>query len=213
MTRNYEAILFDFDGVLVDSEPVHWSCWNTILDSEFGYTVPWDTFAPACVGVHERGTVEWLCAQRTPPVPFDDLFSLYARKKQLFRERMANPAVVAAETVQLVRDLRESGYRVAVVTSSGQVEVEPILQRSGLLPLLDAVVFGGDVKNLKPAPDPYILACERVGTRNAVVIEDSPAGVASGKAAGLDVLRLAAQADLLPTLRPLLVAESLDRRG
>jgi len=206
LTRKYEAILFDFDGVLVDSEPVHWSCWNTILEAEFGYTVPWDTFAPACVGVHERGTVEWLCAQRTPPVPFDDLFRLYAHKKQLFRERMSAPDVLAADTVQLVRDLRDCGYRIAVVTSSGQIEVEPILQRSGIFHLLDAVVYGGDVRNLKPAPDPYVLACERVGTCAAVVVEDSPAGVASGKAAGLDVLRLATQAALIPTLSPLLVA-------
>src|SRR3954471_22739935 len=114
MNRSFDAVLFDFDGVLVDSEPVHWECWNTILQGEFGYTVPWESFAPACVGVHERGTVEWLCAQRTPPVAFDDLFALYSRKKQLFRERMAGPGIIAAETVSLIRHLRESGFRIAV---------------------------------------------------------------------------------------------------
>ena len=196
MNRSFDAVLLDFDGVLVDSEPVHWDCWNTILQSEFGYTVPWEEFAPACVGVHEKGTVEWLCAQRNPPVPFDALFSLYGRKKQLFRERMARPDVIAPETVALVRGLRNAGYLIAVVTSSGRIEVEPILQSSGLMALIDTAVYGGDVKNLKPAPDPYLLACDRLGTRNAVVVEDSPAGVASGQAAGLKVIRLLSQSEL-----------------
>jgi beta-phosphoglucomutase len=200
LNRLFDAVLFDFDGVLVDSEPVHWDCWNTILQSEFGYTVAWDEFAPACVGVHERGTVEWLCAQRNPPVPFEALFSLYGRKKQLFRERMARTGVIAPETVALVRGLREAGYRIAVVTSSGRVEVEPILQSSGLIELIDTAVYGGDVKNLKPAPDPYLLACDRLGTRDAVVIEDSPAGVASAQAAGLHVIRLESQSELIPRL-------------
>lgn len=197
MNRSFDAVLFDFDGVLVDSEPVHWDCWNTILQIEFGYTVPWDDFAPACVGVHEQGTVEWLCAQRNPPVPFDSLFSLYGRKKQLFRERMARPDVIAAETVALVRGLRDAGYRVAVVTSSGRIEVEPILHTSGLLEVIDTAVYGGDVRNLKPAPDPYLLACERLATRNALVVEDSPAGVASAQAAGLEVIQLKSQSELI----------------
>jgi beta-phosphoglucomutase len=201
LNRSFDAVLFDFDGVLVDSEPVHWECWNTILQGEFGYTGPWEEFAPACVGVHERGTVEWLCAQRNPPVPFDALFSLYGRKKQLFRERMAKSDVIAPETVSLVRGLREAGYRIAVVTSSGRIEVEPILQSSGLMQLIDTAVYGGDVKNLKPAPDPYLLACERLGTRNAVVVEDSPAGVASGQAAGLKVIRLLSQSELTERLQ------------
>jgi len=152
------------------------------------------------LGVHEKGTVEWLCAQRNPPVPFDALFSLYGRKKQLFRERMARPDVIAAETIALVCGLREAGYRIAVVTSSGRVEVEPILQKSGLLELIDTAVYGGDVKNLKPAPDPYLLACERLATRNAVIVEDSPAGVASGQAAGLKVIRLESQSELISRL-------------
>ncbi|MDZ4802712.1 MAG: HAD family phosphatase [Bryobacteraceae bacterium] len=200
MTLKYEAILFDFDGVLVDSEPVHMSCWNQLLSENFGYTVAWEDFAPNCVGVHERGTVEWLVAQRHPPVPFADLWDLYPRKKQLFRERMLLSGSVDDDVIDLLKELRND-YLLAVVTSSGRVEVEPILESAGILPLIQTAVYGSDVTNLKPAPDPYLLACRRIGTSNALVIEDSAAGVASGKAAGLDVLQITSQREVGPTLR------------
>jgi beta-phosphoglucomutase len=188
---SYEAILFDFDGVLADSEPVHWRCWLDVI-RDYGYSVSWEEFRANCVGVHERGTVEWLRNRRNPPVPFDDLWSEYPRKKQLFRERMLARNAIEEEVVELITRLHHD-YLLAVVTSSNQVEVEPILRASGILPLIRTAVYGGDVSNLKPAPDPYLLAAERLGTRNALVIEDSPAGIASGRAAGLDVLEIPVQ--------------------
>jgi beta-phosphoglucomutase len=208
LAHKYEAILFDFDGVLVDSEPVHMSCWNRLLSDNFGYTVQWEDFAANCVGVHERGTVEWLVAQRNPPVPFADLWDLYPRKKQLFRERMLISGAVGEDVIGLLKELR-SEYLLAVVTSSGRVEVEPVLEAAGILPLIQTAVYGSDVTNLKPAPDPYLLACRRVGTDNALVIEDSEAGVASGKAAGLDVLQITTQLQLCPMLRARLAASGL----
>ncbi len=184
----------------MDSEPVHLACWNQLLNNNFGYTVRWEDFAPNCVGVHERGTVEWLIAQRNPPVPFDDLWDLYPRKKQLFRDRMLLSGAVHDDVVDFLKQLRGE-YLLAVVTSSGRVEVEPILESSGILPLIQTAVYGSDVKNLKPAPDPYLLACQRLGTTNALVVEDSAAGVASGQAAGLEVLQIQAQRELCPALR------------
>lgn len=194
MPVDYEAILFDFDGVLVDSEPVHWSCWQEIL-ADFGYGVSWEDFARYCVGVQERGTVEWLRLQRSPPVPFDDLWSQYPRKKARFRERMLNAGAVQPDIVDMLRLLSDR-YLLAVVTSSGRTEVEPVLEAAGILPLSRTAVYGGDVRNLKPAPDPYLLATERLGTRNALVVEDSPAGIKSGRAAGLDVLEIPVQQEL-----------------
>jgi HAD superfamily hydrolase (TIGR01509 family) len=189
--KRYEAILFDFDGVIADSEPVHWSCWQEII-APYEYQVSWEDFRANCIGLHERGTVEWLCRQRTPPVPFDEIWAQYPKKKLLFRERMMRADAVGADVTELMRELK-GDYLMAVVTSSGKVEVEPVLEMAGILPLIETAVYGGDVRNLKPAPDPYLLAVERLGTSNALVIEDSEAGVASARAAGLDVLQIDAQ--------------------
>ncbi|MBV8820427.1 MAG: HAD family hydrolase, partial [Acidobacteriaceae bacterium] len=145
--------------------------------------------------------------QRTPPVPFEELWAQYPRKKQMFRERMLEAGAIAPEVVELLRALHPE-YLLAVVTSSNEVEVRPILERAGILPLLTATVYGGDVVNLKPAPDPYLLAAERTGTRNALVVEDSAPGIASGRAAGLDVLEIHSQSDMCR-----LVAETCGVRG
>jgi HAD superfamily hydrolase (TIGR01509 family) len=68
--------------------------------------------------------------------------------------------------------------------------VEPPLVRSGIRQYFQLLVTGEDVQNFKPSPEPYLLAAERLGARRPLVIEDSDAGVASGQAAGFEVLRV-----------------------
>jgi HAD superfamily hydrolase (TIGR01509 family) len=77
-----------------------------------------------------------------------------------------------------------------LVTSSGRREVEPVIVRTGLAPLFGAAVYGEDVKRHKPDPEPYRTAAERLGARRALVVEDSQAGIASGRAAGFEVLEI-----------------------
>jgi beta-phosphoglucomutase len=196
--NRYEAILFDFDGVLVDSEPVHFVCWQEILEP-FGLSLDWKTYCEQGIGVSDRAMLAMLCKQSDPPLDIELLAVEYPRKKEMFRDKMlAAPAVT-----QMVIDLLDglSGYKLAVVTSSGQAEVEPILEAAGVRRRFDTVVFGGDVKNLKPAPDPYRLAVERLGVTRALVVEDSEAGVASGLAAGLDVLKVPSPREMAGLVR------------
>jgi HAD superfamily hydrolase (TIGR01509 family) len=89
----------------------------------------------------------------------------------------------------------------AVVTSSNRAEVEPILEKAGLLAYLKAAVYGGDVARLKPAPDPYLKAAELLGAKRPLVIEDSDAGEESGRAAGFDVLRVRESCEVPDALR------------
>jgi HAD superfamily hydrolase (TIGR01509 family) len=79
----------------------------------------------------------------------------------------------------------------AVVSSSSREEIEPLMDRAGILHYFDTVVGGGDVQKHKPHPEPYLLAASRIGVSRAVVLEDSDAGIASGRAAGFEVLRVA----------------------
>src|SRR4051794_30910022 len=130
----YEAILFDFDGVLVDSEPVHFDCWQEIL-GPFGLTLDWKTYCEQGIGVSDRAMLSMLCKQSDPPLDIELLAAEYPRKKLMFRDRMlANPAV-SRSVLDLLDNL--SGYKLAVVTSSGRTEVEPILQAAGVLSRFD----------------------------------------------------------------------------
>ena len=191
MASTYEAILFDFDGVLVDSEPVHFECWREVL-TRFGLTLEWDVYRREGIGVSDRHLMKILCSQVNPPLDVELLLAEYPRKKELFRSRMLERRPFSGEVLSLIAKL--SGHQLGVVTSSGRYEVEPILAAAGILGRFQVAVYGGDVKRLKPAPDPYLLAIERLGVSNALVIEDSAAGEQSARAAGLDVLRIHHQA-------------------
>ncbi len=194
----YEAILFDFDGVLVDSEPVHFECWQEILRT-FGMHLDWETYRTHGIGVSDRDLMALICQQAGRPLEVDRLLAEYPRKKELFRDRMLQRQAFPTGVLELFPQLQ--AYQLAVVTSSGQSEVEPILREAGIHDFFRAVVYGGDVKKLKPAPDPYLLAVKKLGVRRALVVEDSDAGEASARAAGLDVLRVESPSEMPELLR------------
>jgi len=202
--RSYEAVLFDFDGVLVDSEPVHFVCWQEVL-RKFGLTLDWDTYCGQGIGVSDRALLAIMAKQCDPPLDIELLVAEYPWKKELFVQRMLAEPRVSTEIRDLLDGLTD--YKLAVVTSSGRAEVEPILRAAGILDRFETVVYGGDVQHLKPAPDPYRLAVERLSVKSALVIEDSEAGEQSGLAAGLDVLRVPDQSKVAAMVR-----ERLDLR-
>jgi beta-phosphoglucomutase len=204
---DYDAILFDFDGVLVDSEPVHFQCWTEIL-SEFGLALSWEAWFSQCVGVSDRQMLQRLSRQVDPPIELEKLYATYPRKRLRFRQLMEERMPFFEGVHELLESLRS--YRLAVVTSSGRDEVAPILSKAGILPLFQATVCFNDVTKIKPDPEPYLRAAELLGARSPLVIEDSDAGEQSGRAAGFDVLRVESSHAVPSALRrKLLLAPSL----
>lgn len=187
MKKQYEAILFDFDGVLVDSEPIHYECWMEVL-AKYGFHVDWETYTRHWIGVSDRDMIHRFCTSAKPPLDFESVWAEYPRKTEVFRQRMAERPIFHEDTLRLLDQLRD--YRLAVVSSSARTEVEPPLIRAAIRDRFGAMVCGREVPNLKPAPDPYLKAAELLGVSSALVVEDSDAGEASGRAAGFDVLRL-----------------------
>jgi beta-phosphoglucomutase len=183
----FDSILFDFDGVLADSEGVHFECWTAIL-TPLGIPLTWEDYCANCIGITDRDMLEVLAKQKTPPHDVEDLWQYYPKKKALFREKAyANPPIPEATRVLL----RQLGHLpLAVVSSSGRAEVEPVLERAGVRDCFATIVTGEDVQNRKPHPEPYLLAAERLGVRHPLVVEDSEPGAAAGRAAGFQVLKL-----------------------
>jgi HAD superfamily hydrolase (TIGR01509 family) len=195
----YDAILFDFDGVLADTEPLHFRCWGQVL-SDFGVRLPWDYYAEHCIGASEHDTLRSFLTLATPPIEFEALWAQYPRKKDLFREMIAVDVPLAAGAQELLHQLR-GNFRMAVVSSSNRREVEPALQVAGVRQYFDALVCGSEVPRLKPAPDPYLRAAELLQSTRPLVVEDSAAGVASAQAAGFDFVRVASVAEMAPAVR------------
>ena len=190
----FEAILFDFDGVLLDSEPVHCACWAEVL-APLGVTVEWEYYRQYGVGVDDREMLRTMAARCDPPRNWEELWAQYPTKKRLFQARMAQLPPFDPSLDGFLGELH-GVYKLAVVTSSATTEIAPILAAGGIGRHFDTLVGGEDVKRHKPAPDPYLLAAERLGVRAALVVEDSEPGMASGRAAGFEVLAVDGPADV-----------------
>jgi len=188
---SFDAILFDFDGVLLDSEPLHYACWAEVL-APFGVNLAWDTYCERYIGIDDRDMLRSIAAAAQPPLDWEVLFAQYPKKKALFEHRIENPPFLPA-LHGLLRAL-QIRYKLAVVSSSARSEIEPPLIAGRLRDFFAVVVAGGDAARHKPAPDPYLLAARRLGATCPLVVEDSPAGIASGRAAGFEVLAVQAAA-------------------
>jgi beta-phosphoglucomutase len=196
---DYEAVLFDFDGVLLDSEPVHCDCWREVL-APLGVRVTWEVYAAHCIGASDRDMMRVFAALSDPPADPARLWEQYPRKLEAFRERMAVNAPFQPGVAGFFRDLGKT-YKLGVVSSSTRPEIEPLLIASGIRPSLNALVCGEDVARHKPAPDPYLLAGRLLGIARALVVEDSAAGIASAGAAGFDAVRIADPARMMEVVR------------
>jgi beta-phosphoglucomutase len=190
----FEAILFDFDGVLLDSEPVHCACWADVL-APLGVSVEWEYYRQYGVGVDDREMLRTMAARSDPPRNWEELWAQYPAKKKLFQARMAQLPPFERLLDGFLGELH-GVYKLAVVTSSATTEIVPILTAGGIRQHFDTLVGGEDVQNHKPAPDPYLLAAQRLGVRTALVVEDSQVGMTSGRAAGFEVLAVKGPADL-----------------
>jgi beta-phosphoglucomutase len=185
MTR-FDAILFDFDGVLIDSEPVHCACWAEVLQP-LGIRLDWAYYSEHCIGIDDREMLRAMAVRSDPPRDWAELWEQYPAKKKLFQARMSAAPPFPDGVRELLARLRPD-YRMAVVSSSGRSEIESLLEIAGLMQYFDTLVCARDAPRLKPAPDPYLIAAERLGARTPLVVEDSEAGLAAGRAAGFEVL-------------------------
>jgi len=179
----HDALLFDFDGVLADTERVHHRAWNQTLEP-LGIQLDWASYQKNFVGVADEVALR-------ERLHLEDRGGLVARKQALFRQGLEESHPFLEDTVGLLEELHNI-YTLAVVSSSYKSEVEPPLIRGGIRPCFQLLITGEDVQHFKPSPEPYLLAAERLGARRPLVIEDSDAGVASGVAAGFEVLRVSA---------------------
>ena len=182
-----DAVLWDMDGLMVDSEPL-WTAAEEELAGALGGT--WDAEVKArIVGTRLDVAVPTILghfgAEATPEAVATTSAWLLHRMVELFR---ADELPLLPGVRELLAALAAEQVPMALVSSSYRVLVDAVLA-GGLGPF--AVTLAGDeVEHGKPAPDPYLLAAQHLGVdaTRCVVLEDSPAGVASGEAAGCAVV-------------------------
>ena len=206
------GVIFDIDGVLVDSYEPHFESWRAVtreLGAEMTETQFVETF-----GWTSREIIARYWAGLAPTAA--DVGRIDRRKEALYRELIAERFPAMEGALGLIDALAAAGFRLAVGSSGPRENVELVLDKLGRRDKIQAAISGSDVTRGKPDPQIFQLAAQRLNLLPAkcLVIEDAPAGVAAAKAASCRCLALAAgpprnlsAADhVVPTLRDVSVA-------
>jgi beta-phosphoglucomutase len=182
-----QAVIFDLDGVIVDSHPAHYRAWRAFFDS-LGKDVTDDELVFVREGQKREDILRHFLGELTP----EQVRYYGARKEALFRSSSAAVDVIPGIR-ELLDDLRASGLPAAVASSAGRVRVESILDQLGLGYCFAAIVAGEDVARGKPDPAIFQLASQELGVEpgKVVVCEDSISGITAAKSAGMKCLGIA----------------------
>ncbi len=180
--RPLHAVVFDMDGLLIDSEVVFRRVFLELC-AERGLTMPLPVYHQM-IGVPQAGCVAMLADHYGPGV---DVQALFADSGTRFRAVAEGETLLKAGVVELLNHLDAVGLPRAIATSSPRSSVDHHLGPGGLVARFDAVVARGDYARGKPAPDPFLVAASRLGVDpvHCVALEDSHNGIRAAHAAGM----------------------------
>lgn len=179
------ALLFDMDGTLVHSDPIHAAVFIDLL-AEYGIDMTAERYVAEFLGRRNDTIFAAL-------LPNEDAEALDIEKERRFRTRLDEiPDLVPGARKLLERAKREH-WKTALVTNACRENAQAVIDRFDLADLFDTVALGGDCARPKPAPDVYLAAMDRlaVAPADCIAYEDSPTGLAAARAAGVTVIGLA----------------------
>lgn len=213
------GVIFDMDGVIVDSGPAHLESWKR-LAAENGLTITDEEFAET----FGRPSREIIRLRWGADLPDDEVRRLDDRKEAIYRELIRGHVPVMPGALALIRALHADGWRLGIGSSGPPANVELVVEDLDLGRVLAATTDASDVTRGKPDPEVFLIAAERMGVAPArsVVIEDAVHGIEAAHRAGMKAVALTsthppshfADADLvvnaLSDLSPAGLAELLD---
>jgi len=190
-----EAVIFDFDGVVVDSEPIHMDCFRQVVQP-YGVTFTDQEYCQRYLSYCDRDAFAQMVRDYDLDADAVDIDELVATKTKLVQHALADSAEPLPGAIELMRAARDDGLGLAICSAALRREVELPLERAGAMDLVQLIVAAEDVHVHKPDPTGYIETRLRLGrvlgrelpAGHCVAIEDSPGGVAAAKAAGLATL-------------------------
>lgn len=196
-----KAVLFDFNGVIINDEPIHETLIEELLISE-NLRPKRGEFRQICLGRSDRACLAELFASRGRFLTDAALNSLIKRKAQAYQQELETlaklPIFIGLE--DLIFKLRGAQLKLAVVSGALRSEVELVLERANLAQHFSAIVAGDDGVASKPEPDGYLLAVERLkqqypelnlSAAECLAIEDTPPGIEAAQRAGIQVVGVA----------------------
>lgn len=196
-----KAVLFDFNGIIVDDEPLHQALIEQLLIEENLRPKP-EEYWEICLGRSDRACLRDLLSQRGRVVTEAFLDNLIDRKAQAYQDKLASLRKLPLYPTlnDLLFQLRAAKLPLAIVSGALRSEVELVLGRAGIRDYFTAIVGAEDVTSSKPDPEGYLLAVEQLNQADpnlqlqpseCLAIEDSYPGIEAAKQAGIPVAGVA----------------------
>ncbi|MBN1824597.1 MAG: HAD family phosphatase [Endomicrobiales bacterium] len=182
LIRKPQAVLFDMDGVIVDSMPYHFIAWYETLKTYGARVTAYDIYMREGEK-WEKSTSDFLKKAGVRPTK-RILKDVYFRREKIFKKYFR--LNIFKDVTEIIKCLKSKGYMLALVTGTNKSEVKKILPER-IFGQFDAIVTGSDVKTGKPHPAPYLKAAKmlKLKARECVVIENAPYGIRAAKKAGM----------------------------
>ncbi|MCD1295963.1 HAD family phosphatase [Methanocella sp. CWC-04] len=182
----YKAVLFDMDGVITKTMPLHYESWKEAFGMYGVKVEKIDVYKRE--GETSTQMAKEISDEKNAGLSPEELDAIREEKGRLFNERASMHAEAFPGVSDTLKMLREKGVKLALVTGSRKDSLKSIMSRVGLEHSFDVIVTGDDVKNGKPNPEPFQKAMEKLGVdkSHCVVVENAPLGIKSAKAAGVD---------------------------
>lgn len=179
-----KALLFDIDGTLVDSDPIHIAVFMDFL-AERGVTI---TRSDYMERIHGRLNTETF----TELLPDADPIEMDLAKEAAYRERLGDTIEPMPGARDLIERARAANMKIGAVTNGPRANLNAVLNATGLAAAFDHAGSSNDVKRGKPHPELYLaaLAALNIAAHEALVFEDSPTGIQAARAAGIDVVAI-----------------------
>ncbi|XP_010052743.1 haloacid dehalogenase-like hydrolase domain-containing protein Sgpp [Eucalyptus grandis] len=186
-----EAILFDIDGTLCDSDPIHYYAFREMLQEvgfNGGIPITEEFFVKKISGMHN----EELCHVLFPDWEIQKASKFMEDKEEMFQRLASEKLEPVKGLPKLLKWIEGQGMRRAAVTNAPRPNAELILSLLGLNDFFETLVIGSECERAKPFPHPYLKALEVLGVseKHAFVFEDSVSGTKAGVAAGMPVVAL-----------------------
>ena len=191
MTGALQAIVFDFDGVIANSEPLHLKDFQLALAQDGVELSPADYYA-RYLGYDDVGMFEALARDRGITMSGNEVSELVTRKGERMQELLRSGSVLFPGATEFIH-AAAAAVPIAIASGAMRHEIEEVIDAAGMTDLFATIVAAGDTPESKPSPAPYRLALERlresigrdIDPRRSVAIEDSKWGLESAQGAGL----------------------------
>ena len=190
------AVIFDFDGVIVDTEPLHYQAFQKLLQPQnLGFS--WEEYVQTYMGFDDRDAFREAFKQKSEPLSTSDLEQLVAQKAVIFQEVIKAGVTAYPGVTELIQGLSQQQTPLAICSGALRSDILPILDQLGITNCFSAIVTADDVPHSKPDPTCYRIAAEQLSAifpdklatcDQIIAIEDTPAGITSALGAGLKVV-------------------------